>query len=102
MDSDLEQALAALPRWKLRGKAIERVYEFGNFAQAMKFVNQVAEQAEAANHHPDITINYNRVTLSLTSHDAGSLTRSDLSMAHAINEIAGLRGSGLRDAAETA
>jgi len=55
----------------------------------MKFVNQVADAAEAANHHPDILINYNRVTLTLWSHDSGGVTQRDLKMADKISQIAG-------------
>jgi 4a-hydroxytetrahydrobiopterin dehydratase len=53
----------------------------------MGFVSRIAEAAEAVNHHPDITINYNKVTLSLTSHDSGGVTQRDVRMAGKINEI---------------
>jgi 4a-hydroxytetrahydrobiopterin dehydratase len=86
-DSDLQQALALLPGWKRNGKAIERVFEFENFVKAMEFVNQIAEAAEAVNHHPDILINYNKVTLSLISHDSGGVTQRDIKMAGRINEL---------------
>ena len=87
-DPDLHNALAGLPEWKLEEKAIQRVFQFRDFNGAMEFVNKVAEQAEEANHHPDITINYNRVTLSLTSHDAGGLTKRDVAMARKISGLA--------------
>jgi len=85
--ADLNQAVQNLPGWKLNGSAIERVFEFPNFVDAMGFVNRIAEAAEAVNHHPDITINYNKVKLSLTSHDAGGVTQRDLRMAGKINEM---------------
>ena len=56
----------------------------------MDFVNQIAEAAEAVNHHPDIHINYNKVTLVLVSHDSGGVTQRDIRMAGKINEIATL------------
>jgi 4a-hydroxytetrahydrobiopterin dehydratase len=86
-DSELQQALPRLPGWKRNGKAIERAFQFENFVRAMEFVNQIAEAAEAINHHPDILINYNRVTLTLISHDSGGVTQRDIKMAGRINEL---------------
>ena len=88
-DSDIRNALAGLPAWNLSGNAIQRVFEFSDFAHAMEFVNQVAAEAEEANHHPDILINYSRVTLTLTSHDAGGLTKRDVAMARKISSLSG-------------
>ena len=85
--AELLQALQNLPGWNLHGNAIERVFDFPNFVEAMGFVNRIAEAAEAMNHHPDITINYNKVKLSLMSHDSGGVTQRDLRMAGKINEI---------------
>ncbi len=85
--AEVLQALQKLPGWKVNGKAIERVFEFPNFVEAMGFVNRIAEAAEAVNHHPDITINYNKVTLALISHDSGGVTQRDVRMAGKINEI---------------
>lgn len=87
-DAEIQQALTALAGWKRNGVAIERVFQFGSFVQAMEFVNQIAEAAEAVNHHPDILINYNKVTLTLVSHDSGGVTQRDLKMANRINELA--------------
>ena len=87
--SEIDQALQKLPGWKLQGKGIERGFQFGNFQEAMEFVNKIAAAAEASNHHPDIAISYNRVTLTLISHDAGGITQRDVAMAGKINEIAG-------------
>jgi 4a-hydroxytetrahydrobiopterin dehydratase len=69
---------------------VERVHQFDDFVQAMKFVNQIADAAQAANHHPDILINYNKVTLTLVSHDSGGVTQRDIRMAAKINQIAGV------------
>lgn len=87
-EQDVQAALQNLAGWKRSGQAIERVFEFPNFADAMKFVNSIAKTAEEANHHPDITINYNKVTLQLISHDSGGVTNRDVKMAARINEIA--------------
>ena len=88
-DSEIAAALPALPGWNLSGKAIERTFKFPDFVAAMAFVNRIAGTAEEANHHPDIAIHYNQVTLSLWSHDSGGVTKRDLKMAGTINEIAG-------------
>jgi 4a-hydroxytetrahydrobiopterin dehydratase len=85
--AEISEALHRLPGWTLNGKEIQRVYQFANFVEAMEFVNRIAEAAEAVNHHPDITINYNRVTLSLTSHDSGGVTQRDIRMAEKINQL---------------
>lgn len=87
--SEIELALGKLPGWTSRGNSIERVFQFGNFLEAMEFVNRIAAAAEAANHHPDITINYNKVTLTLVSHDSGGVTQRDIRMAGKIHELAG-------------
>jgi 4a-hydroxytetrahydrobiopterin dehydratase len=87
--AEINLALQKLPGWTSRGNSIERELQFPDFVSAMKFVNAIAEAAESANHHPDILINYNRVTLTLVSHDSGGVTRRDIQMAGKINEIAG-------------
>ena len=80
----LGAALARLPGWRHAGRAIEKTYRFADFRGALKFVNRVGELAERQNHHPDITIHYSEVTLSLWSHDAGGVTARDVSLAEAI------------------
>lgn len=87
-EAEVQQALQKLPRWKKTGNAIARNFEFANFVQAMDFVNQIAEAAEAVNHHPDIHISYNKVTMALVSHDAGGITQRDIRMAAKIDELA--------------
>ena len=80
--------VSKLRNWKLRQSFISRTFVFADFAQAMRFVNRVARLAEAANHHPDITITYNRVKLALTTHDEGGLTMKDFRLAGRINKLA--------------
>ncbi len=87
-DTEVQQALQKLSGWKKNGNAIERNFQFTNFVQAMAFVNQIAEAAEAVNHHPDIHISYNRVSMALVSHDSGGITQRDIRMAGKINELA--------------
>ncbi|MFL5844826.1 MAG: 4a-hydroxytetrahydrobiopterin dehydratase [Solirubrobacteraceae bacterium] len=75
--------------WQLNDdEALERDYAFPDFTAAMWFVNQVAELAEARNHHPDILIHgWNNVRLTLSTHDAGGLTEADHALAAAIDEL---------------
>lgn len=87
-DSDIREALTRLPGWQRKGEAIQRVFEFADFKAAMEFVNKVADAAEQAQHHPDIDIRYNKVTLALVSHDSGGVTQRDVKMADRINQVA--------------
>lgn len=73
--------------WTREGSAITTTVVRKDFAAAMVFVNQVAELAEARNHHPDIAISWNKVTLTLSTHDAGGLTQRDLDLAAAIDAL---------------
>jgi 4a-hydroxytetrahydrobiopterin dehydratase len=79
--TEIKAALATVPEWKLQGGAIVRTFQFKDFPAAINFVNAIAELAEQAWHHPDIDIRWNRVTLTLTTHDAGGLTEKDFELA---------------------
>nr|WP_281438398.1 4a-hydroxytetrahydrobiopterin dehydratase [Synechococcus sp. C9] len=85
--SVVDQALTDLPRWERRGQTLILTTTFPDFVQAMAFVNQLIAPAERLGHHPEITIIYNRVTLLLTTHDAGGLTQLDLDLAQAIQGL---------------
>ena len=87
-ESAITDALKQLPGWQRQGNAIQRVFEFSAFLAGIEFVNRVALAAEEANHHPDITINYNKVTMALTSHDSGGVTERDVKMAQRITQLA--------------
>jgi 4a-hydroxytetrahydrobiopterin dehydratase len=69
--------LAGLEGWRLEGDALVKQFTFAGFPEAVAFVNRLVPGAETADHHPDITINYKRVTLSYTTHSAGGLTAND-------------------------
>lgn len=84
---ELRNQLKNLSGWTQDGNAIVRRFEFGDFKAAISFVTRVADLAEAANHHPDITINYNKVTLLLTSHDSGGVTSRDVRLAGDIDQL---------------
>lgn len=87
-ESDVAARLDALPEWSQPGEEIQRTYRFKDFVAAMGFVDQVAERAEAVQHHPDILIRYGRVTLSLSTHDAGGITEKDFDFATAADRMA--------------
>ena len=77
-----------LSDWKLGEKEINRQFVLKDFGQAMAFVNSVAVAAEEANHHPDILIEWNKVSFKLSTHDAGGLTEKDFNLAEKINGLA--------------
>jgi 4a-hydroxytetrahydrobiopterin dehydratase len=80
-DEAIESRLSG-SQWQRRDDAIVREVTFDDFAQAIAYVNRVAEAAEAANHHPDISVHgYNHVTLSLSTHSAGGITDADFELA---------------------
>jgi 4a-hydroxytetrahydrobiopterin dehydratase len=81
------ESLKLLPEWKEEHGEIVRDAEFPDFAEAMNFVNAVASKAEAAGHHPDIDIRYNKVRLAVVSHDAGGLTQRDFDLAGSIEDL---------------
>jgi 4a-hydroxytetrahydrobiopterin dehydratase len=83
----IKTALTTVPAWKKSGATISRLFQFKDFPPAMKFVNQVAVLAEAAAHHPDIDIRWNKVTLALTTHDAGGLTKKDFTLARKFDQL---------------
>jgi 4a-hydroxytetrahydrobiopterin dehydratase len=84
-ESEITARLHALPEWKREGDEIVRHYKFSEFIPAMAFVNHVAGLAEAMDHHPDILIQYNKVTLTLSTHSAGGLTDLDFQLAKKID-----------------
>ena len=86
--NEIQSQLATLPDWTLEGTAIKTILTFKNFIEAIEFINKVVEPAEAAGHHPDLFISYNRVTISLTTHDAGGLTQNDFSLAQTLTQLA--------------
>jgi 4a-hydroxytetrahydrobiopterin dehydratase len=87
-DQQIAGALSELPGWKRQGKAIEKTYDLKAFKASMAFASTVGEIAERADHHPDILIQYSKVTLTLSSHDAGGVTDRDLRLARQIEAAA--------------
>ena len=88
--SEIEERLAELDGWRRDGDAIVHERELADFAAAMAWVNAVAGEAEAADHHPDILIHdWNKVRLSVTNHSAGGLTQADFDLAATIDAMPG-------------
>ena len=86
--ADIQTRLEQLASdWSLQDNAIQRQCKFKDFIAAVQFVNRLVEPAEAAGHHPDLTISYNRVVVSLTTHDAGGLTQKDFDLAQIIDRL---------------
>jgi 4a-hydroxytetrahydrobiopterin dehydratase len=86
--ADLKDRMKKIPEWELEKKHIERTFEFDDFADAIDFVNAVAEVAEDEEHHPDIDIRYNKVRLVLSTHSKGGLTELDFGLAERIDTLA--------------
>lgn len=85
--AQIKAALPAVPDWKKAGQAITCTYQFKDFPAAVKFVNAVAALAEKAWHHPDIDIRWNKVTLTLSTHDQGGLTEKDFNLARKFDRL---------------
>jgi 4a-hydroxytetrahydrobiopterin dehydratase len=85
-DIEIQRDLGSLQGWSRKGDVLTRTYAFRNFLQSIEFVNRVATLAESANHHPDIDIRYSKVTLTLSTHDAGGITSNDVNLARAIDK----------------
>lgn len=85
---EILSAIGTIPNWQREGQVISRTFQFKDFPAAMKFVNAVAQTAEQFQHHPDVDIRWNKVTLALTTHDAGGLTEKDFALARHCDALA--------------
>lgn len=84
---ELDAALKKCPEWEIEGESITRSIEFEEFSDAIDFVNNLAEIAEEAQHHPDIDIRYTLVTVRLTTHDVGGVTELDVQLAQRVDNL---------------
>ena len=84
---ELKERMKRIPEWELEKKHIERTFEFDDFADAIDFVNAIAEVAEEEEHHPDIEIHYNKVRLVLSTHSKGGVTELDFALAERIDTL---------------
>ncbi|AKG24490.1 4a-hydroxytetrahydrobiopterin dehydratase [Calothrix sp. 336/3] len=84
---EIQAKAQELSGWQVEGSQLRLTRKFSDFIQAMEFVNKLVVPAETAGHHPDIEISYNKVNITLTTHDAGGLTQKDFDLAIVISEI---------------
>ena len=92
-EDEVQAGLAGLDGWELDGDRITREYRFGGFPEAVAFVVRLSDPAEAADHHPDLDIRYNRVRVSLSTHSEGGVTAKDLDLARTVHSLAGEAGA---------
>lgn len=88
-DAAVSDGLNRLPGWERRGDAIVKKYAFPSYLEGIFFVNRVAPLAEQADHHPDLTVGWKKVTVSLSTHSAGGITEKDMDLARKIEGVAG-------------
>lgn len=90
-EAEVDKRLSDLPGWSsvdAGGPALTRTFKFDDFKAALSFVNRVGDEAEQLDHHPDIDMRWNKVTLTLSTHSAGGLTERDFTLAHRIDDRA--------------
>ena len=87
-EDEIARSLGALDGWVRSGIEIRKTFDRKNFDGSMRFINAVAAEANAQDHHPDIALSWNEVTLTLSSHDVGALTERDFRLAEAVERIA--------------
>ena len=87
-DDEVAAALRDLPGWSFDGSAIRREFSFKGFTSAVAFVGRLVEPANAARHHPDLEIHFDRVAVALSTHDEGGVTERDLALARTIEDLA--------------
>jgi 4a-hydroxytetrahydrobiopterin dehydratase len=88
-DQDVEERLGQLDGWQRDGDAIKRQFEFKDFVGSVDFVNRITPLAEEMNHHPDLEISWNKVTVTLSTHSEGGLTGNDFELASKIEGASG-------------
>lgn len=86
-DAQIQERVNQLEGWTVEGKELRKTCKFNDFVEAVNFVNKIVEPAEAAGHHPDLSVSYNKVMIALTTHDAGGLTSKDFDMAQTLSQI---------------
>ena len=85
---EIEQRLAGLEDWSLEGEAVAKAFKAGDFAGSVELVNRILPVAEEMNHHPDLAISWDTVTVTITTHSEGGLTAADFELAGRIDALA--------------
>lgn len=86
-EAEIERRLAELDGWERDGEAIAKTFERGDFVGSVEFIRRVVEPAEEMNHHPDLSVSWNKVRVSITNHSAGGLTANDFELANRIDAL---------------
>ncbi len=86
-EAEIAEKVSSVPGWVIEGSSLQANRKFEDFIAAIEFVNKLVDPAESAGHHPDLEISYNKVKITLTSHDAGGLTQQDFDLAQVISKI---------------
>jgi 4a-hydroxytetrahydrobiopterin dehydratase len=87
-DSEIESRLSGLDGWERKGETIARTFELADFVGSVRFVDKLVAPAEEMGHHPDLTVSWNKVGVSITTHSAGGLTANDFELAKRIDALA--------------
>jgi len=87
-DPEIEAQLAELQGWAREGEAITKTFELADFVGSVELVDRIVAPAEEMNHHPDLSVSWNKVTVSITNHEAGGLTAADFELAQKIDGLA--------------
>lgn len=88
-DLEIQRALGGLPGWARRGGVLTKTFSFDRFADGIRFIDRLARVADDMNHHPDIDVRYTKITIMLSTHDAGGITQADLRLAEKIEMVSG-------------
>ncbi len=86
--TDIDEELKSLPGWSVVNEKLHKEFQFDNFNQAFGFMTRAAMEIEKMNHHPEWFNVYNRITIELTTHDAGGITKNDVNLAKILNSLA--------------
>ncbi len=88
-DGEIDSRLAELDGWEREGETIAKTFELADFVGSVQFVEKLVEPAEEMGHHPDLTVSWNKVGVSITTHSAGGLTANDFELAKRLDRVAG-------------
>ena len=86
--TDIDEKLESLPGWSVVNEKLHKEFQFDSFNQAFGFMTRAAMEIEKMNHHPEWFNVYNRITVDLTTHDAGGITKNDVNLARILNSLA--------------
>ena len=87
-DAEIRTELEKLPGWRKQGEAITKTFELPSFARAVEVVNAAAKHADSVDHHPDMLIQYRKLTFTLNTHDVGGVSEKDIELARAVDKLA--------------